>query len=193
MTPAQLQTLKNAINNNPTWAAFVNNGDGNYALADVLNTAASPTMSVWRTETPITDIADAIDWSKYTPTSLVDDATLTLALTANQRMAQLLAIQTKQMNLQLMLQGRTTLDCSKANIRAGLRDAVISVPSGSAGAGTAPGGSSGTTVLNVCTRLANEVEKIFATGPATTGAVTAYLLGYEGKVDYVTIGLARNS
>lgn len=183
LTQTQLTALGAAIAADPALSAFPLGSDGALALAQVLNAPASPTFTVWRTDAKVSDIADAINWALYTPADAADTTTIYTN--------RALLAQTKQMNLQLMLQGRTTLDCSKANIRAGLRDAVIQVPTGVGGAPTAPGGASGATVLTACTRAASLAEKILAGSPVATGTVTANLLGFEGTVTYQDVQAAR--
>ncbi|MEY5099974.1 MAG: hypothetical protein RJA36_2693 [Pseudomonadota bacterium] len=195
LTSTQLQALKTAINGNGAWSSFAQNSDGYVALAQALNQPASPTFTVWRTEVPTTTVLDAIDFSKFTPSAALDDATLSTQLIATQRQAQLLAIQTKQMNLQMMTQGRAALDASKPNIRGGLRDAVIQLPSGSSGAFVSAAGASGVNVLNACTRAATEAEKILVTasqGSDTTGTVTARVMGFEGSLSAGDVEAARN-
>ncbi|MDO9313388.1 MAG: hypothetical protein Q7T97_02445 [Burkholderiaceae bacterium] len=185
MTPAQLQTLKAAINADPVLLAFPNNSDGAFAIAAAVNLPASPAVNVWRTEAPVADIIDAINWAQYTPVDVVDATSIYTN--------RLLAIQTKQMNLQMNLQGRESVNASKVNIRAGLRDAVIAVPAGAGGAAVSPGGASGVNVLNACVRNALRVEAILAGADATTGTVTAKLLVFEGSVNYQDIEAARAS
>lgn len=191
MTPAQLTALRQAIDANPTWAAIPNNSDGNYALAALLNAPAVPTFNVWRTEAPVNAILDAINWGTYTPSEAIASADPTLT----QQVGRLLTIQTKQMNLQLMVQGRDVLNCARPNMRGGLRDAVIQVPSGANGAATSPGGANGATVLAQCIRNATEAEKILATASQasdTTGATTARVMGFEGNVTPTDVETARN-
>ena len=191
MTPAQLTTLRQAIDANPTWAAIPNNSDGNYALAALLNAPAVPTFNVWRTEAPVNAILDAINWGTYTPSDAIASADPTLT----QQVGRLLTIQTKQMNLQLMVQGRDVINCSRPNVRGGLRDAVIQVPSGAGGAATSPGGANGATVLAQCIRNATEAEKILATASQasdTTGSTTARVMGFEGNVSPQDVETARN-
>lgn len=48
MTPAQLLTLRTAIDNTPAWAATPNNGDGHVDLAALLNAPATPAYYVKR-------------------------------------------------------------------------------------------------------------------------------------------------
>lgn len=192
LTLAQKQTLKAAITANPTWAAYPQNSDGYADLATVLNQPANPAFSVWRTDVPVSSIMDAITWANYTPNDVVGGSDTDPLLT--RKVGWLLTVQTKQMNLQLMLQGRDRLNCSPPNVRAGLRDAVIQVPTGGGGALTSPGGASGATVLNVCTRNATEGEKILANasqGSDTTGTVTARVLGFEGKLTGADVQAAR--
>jgi hypothetical protein len=211
LTPAQLTALKtdalantNTIPAGQPWTGsfsgqqvkdvFANtSGDASAAVAGWYGLTASPNFSVWQTAAKVKDILDAITWANFTPTSAVDDATLTTALIAAQRQTQLLAIQTKQMNLQNMVIGRDTVDASKANIRAGLRDCVVNLPSGAAGANVQAAGASGVTVMNTLTRLANNIEKLLVTSSATTGTVTASIMGYEGSISGNDVDQARNS
>lgn len=185
MTPAQLQTLKTAILADNTLNAFPNNTDGAAGIAALLNTLAVPDFMVWRTEVPVANIFDAITWVNYTA---ADPPEATGIYTARA-----MAIQTKQMNLQNMLTGRATLDASKVNVRAGLRDAVVALPAGASGAAVSAGGASGATVLNACTRKALRIEKILTAGPQTTGTVAADVMGWEGQVSYQDVDQARNS
>lgn len=141
--------------------------------------------SVWRTNTPAKEIADQIDWSKYTP---VDSVPSINSLSGNGELhtfiARLLVIQTKQFNMQTLLPKETgaTMDTSKANIRGGLRDAVISLPAGASGASISAGGAGGANVLNACVRLARRVEALFASAPVATGPVSAGIMGWEGDI-----------
>lgn len=195
LTNAQALLLKAEINGDATLAAQPDNGTGSQFIADALNLLAAPAFPVWRTSVPTQEIFDAINWALYTPTGAVDDATLSTALIAQQRTAQLMVIQTKQLNLQNMTLGRVSVDASKANIRLGLRDAVIQVPAGAAGVAVAPGGASGATVLNICTRSATRAEKVLvqAGGALQTGTVSASLLGFEGAVSSGDVNQARNA
>lgn len=191
LTIAQKATLKAAINANPAWAAYPNDSDGAYNLAQVLNQKASPAFKVWRTEAPTDAIMDAIAFSSYTPNDAVLSSDTDPAL--SRKIGWLLTIQTKQMNLQLMVQGRQSIDTSKANVRAGLRDAVILVPAGAGGTNVSPGGASGATVMTACLRDATEAEKILTTGHQSTGGVTADVMGYEGSISPQDVQEARNS
>lgn len=185
LTTAQAQTLNAAILAAPDLSAIPNTVDGAYEVARLLNLPSSPVVNAWATNAPVAAVLDAVNWAQYTPSDTIDG---TAAYTNR-----LLAIQTKQMNLQNMLVGRDTLDASKANVRAGLRDAVTGVPAGAAGGNVNPGGANGITVLNALLRNTTRGEAILAAGEATTGAVTAKLLGYEGALSYQDIEAARSA
>lgn len=183
LTAAQYATLKADILANADTNTIPLTNAGSNTITAMYNAAS--TTDVWRTDAPVQGIYDAIDWSKYTPVDAPDGTA-----TCTNR---LLSIQTKQMNLQSMLQGRSTVDASKANLRAGLRDAVIALPAGAGGALVAAGGVGGVTVLTACTRKATRFEKLFATQTATTGTVTANLLVLEGALSSDDVQIARES
>ena len=184
LTPAQNALIKADILAQPDLQNLPNNADGAYEIARLYNLPAAPAFQVWATNAKVNDISNAIQWGKYTPVDVPDGT----ALYTNR----LLAIQTKQINLQSLLQGRTTVDASKANIREGLRDAVISLPAGAGGGAVAAGGASGVDVLTACLRNATRLEKLLSAGPAPTlGGITADIMGFEGTVTYQAIETAR--
>ncbi len=188
LTLTQLQTIRDDIIANPDLAAVPNSVDGEYEIARLYNLPPAVAMSVWRTDASVTDIYDAIDFSKYTPT---DAPEITGIYTARAW-----AINIKQMNLQTMLQGRDKINAAKVTIRASLRDAVVGVPSGAAGVNTSPGGASGATVLSACVRQATRIEKLLATasqGSDTTGSTTARVMGFEGQISPNTVHEAKVS
>lgn len=185
LTASQKAALKAAINADPVMSALPNSNDGAYEIAALLNAEAVPAYSVWKTNASTQDVFDAIDWSKYTPVD-APDGTATYT-------NRLLAVQTKQMNLQNMLVGRETFNASKANIRAGIRDAVIQLPAGTGGAMVTAAGANGNNALNTMTRNARLVEKILSTGLATTGGVTAGIMGYEGAISPDDVVAARSA
>lgn len=184
LTTTQLQTLKAdiAAQQDPTFIGYRNAGStGDMANWYNLNSATN----VWSTRVAVSSVLDSITWANFTPTDAADNtATYT---------NRILAVQTKQMNLQNMLVGREFIDASKANIRVGLRDAVIALPTGTAGAATSAGGASGVSVLNACTRLATNGEKVFAVTTATTGTVTANVLDFQGFITNNDVIAALNS
>ena len=181
MTPAQLTALRAACFADPTAAAFFVAPGNASGLRSYLNGASA--SNAWRTDAPVEAILDAITFSNYTPNDAIGGSDTDPTLT--RKVGWLLTAQTKQMNLQLMLQGRATINAAKVNVRAGLRDAVIQVPTGAGGANTSPGGASGSTVLNNCTRPALRAEVMLAAASQasdTTGSVTARVLTFEGEV-----------
>lgn len=190
LTPAQLTTLKADILANGDMNTEPMTSAGAFNIAALYN--AVSTTDVWRTEAPVNLIYDAITWTNYTP---VDSVPAINGLNGNGELLQYWCrqgnINIKQMNLQNMLIGRTSVDASKANLRAGLRDCVIAIPAGANGANIVAGGSSGVTVMNALLRKATRFEKLFATVDATTGTVTAKLLVVEGQVTVDEIQQAR--
>jgi len=183
LTTQQLQAIKADIAASADMNTLPANSDGSFEIARLYNLPS--TTDVWRTDAPTKAIFDAINWAAFTPTD-APDATATYT-------NRILAIQTKQMNLQNMLTGRDAIDASKANIRAGLRDAVIALPSGANGAAVSAGGASGATVLAACVRKATRLEKLLSSGPVTTGTTSANVMGWEGSVSYQEIDAAKAS
>lgn len=175
LTDAQKVTFKSALaaETVTTLVAFRNARDTG-AIKDWYNSVATPDFFVWRTDAPTSEILDSISFDKYTPTDSADNT----ATWTNRA----LAAQTKQLNLQLILQGRSSVDATKANVRLALRDAVIQVPTGASGAMVSPGGASGVTTLTACLRKAKRIEKLFSVSSATTGSVTGNLLVFEGTI-----------
>lgn len=184
LTVAQLATVRADIIANSDLNTNPHTTDGNIAVALLYNLAASPDFLVWRTEAPVNDVLDSINWAQYTPNTGQLDNTVTWS-------NRILYIQSKQINLQNMTLGRLSINASKAKIRSALLDATTSVPSGAAGALNDPGGVNGVNTLTACTRKATRIEKLLAGASATTGAVTATLLIFEGAVTGSDIDQAR--
>jgi hypothetical protein len=185
LSTAQKQALKADIAADPTLGQLAHTSDSAFAIAALYNLPASPDFFVWQTAAPTRDIFDAITWANYTPADAADNT-----VTFSNR---LLVIQTKQMNLQNMLVGRDSVDASKANVRLGLRDAVINLPAGASGANVSAGGASGATVMNALTRKATRLEKLLVTSSPSTGGVTAGVMGYEGAISSDDVINAWNS
>jgi len=174
-------------NTDPAVVAARANGQDN-EIARLYNLTAAPAFPLWRTDANVDTILDSITWASYTPNDKVGASDTDPVL--SRKIGWLLEIQVKQMNLQLMLQGRSALNCGKATLRAGLRDAVIQVPSGANGAATSPGGANGANVMTFCTRNARVVEKALAGAQETTGTVTANLVGFEGTITAEDVALS---
>ncbi len=173
MTPAQLTALKAFILADQTLAAL---GRNDTEVARLLNLPS--TFYVWRSTTPADAVADAILWDRLTPVDTPDGS----AVQTNR----LLLCQAKQMNLQVLLQGRENVGTGRSNLRAGLSDALLNVPSGAGGATQDAGWLGAGRVKATITRLASVVEKVFATGTGTTGAPG--VLVFEGSVGIADIG-----
>lgn len=192
LTTAQLATLKADILANSDMNTQPMTSGGAFAIAALYNVVGA--TDVWRTEAPVSAIYDAITWTNFTPT---DSIPAINGLNGNGDLLQYWCrqgiINIKQMNLQNMLIGRDTVDASKANLRAGLRDCVIAIPAGALGVNIVAGGTSGATVMNALVRKATRYESLFAPTTATTGTVTAHLMGIEGAVTSDDIQAARES
>lgn len=60
MTPAQLATLKTAIEADPAFASLPHNGDGAFAIAESFNATASPAFTAWKSNVSIGEIGKTI-------------------------------------------------------------------------------------------------------------------------------------
>ena len=180
LTLAQQATLKADIIADQILSQKPMNSDGAYDIAAAYNLPAAVDYYVWKTSISTSDIFDQITWANFTPQD-VPDGTQTWANRS-------LACQGKQFNVQTILTGRDSINPSKANIRAGLQDALTGLPSGASGANKSAGW---TNVNAVLYRKTTRAEKLFATGNGTTGSPS--LLGYEGNISYQDVELARNN
>ena len=125
MDTTQLQTLKAAITGatDPTLIAARDAGN-NTDIAAWFNVASE--FIVWRSSTSVSEVQDAVVWANMTPAGAPDGT----AAWTNRA----LGCQGKQFNLQNLIVGRDQINSGKANIRAGLQDALTNVPSGAGGA-----------------------------------------------------------
>ena len=65
LTPAQLATIKAFVLADPTLAAFPRNSDGDYEIAALLNTEASPGYYVWKTSVATDEVMrNGMDWTR---------------------------------------------------------------------------------------------------------------------------------
>ena len=180
MTPQEIATLRPLVFADPSCQPFLQAADAN-GLTAHLNGLSG--QDAWRSDAPVSAILDSITWASYTPNDGVAGSDTDPLLSV--KIGRLLTVQTKQMNLQLMLQGRDRLDARPSNVRIGLRDAVTQLPTGANGALTSPGGGNGSTVLGVCVRPANRVETLMAApsqASDTIGIVSARVLRFEGDI-----------
>lgn len=187
-TTAQITALRNAIDaeTDPVFVGYRNEG-ATGLMSQWFNQLTSPAHVVWSTGVDVNTLLDAIAFDQYTPSQQPADATAAIFT------ARLLAIQTKQMNLQNMTIGRDRINCSRTRVREGLLDAVLAIPSGNNGALRSAAGTDGTRILNAMTRVALRGERIFATTSSTTGILTAFNLGYEGQISDQDVVRALNS
>jgi hypothetical protein len=140
LTPAQLTTLKAAINANPTWAAFPMTSDGAYDLAALLNATANPAYVVWKTSVTQDEIMqNGFDWVRVDNLS-VGKARIWEWLFDNQT---------------------ASINPSKLNVRSGIDECWK---------GTAADLAVRAAVYVHCKRNATEFEKILATGAGTDAA-----------------------
>lgn len=144
--------------------------DAAFAVAAWYNLAASPAFFVWRPDVSVDLILNGLNYANFTPNDTPAQATEVNGQTWENRA---MLVQIKQINLQLMIQGRTTFDATKANLRTGLQDATEFLPTGNNGNNRAGGWNA---ILPSLSRAATSGEKLFATGgdgqqatPATPG------------------------
>lgn len=168
MTPTQITALRAKCFLDPTAAAFFPLRDSG-GLRAYINAIASPAYTVYSNSTPADDINDAVVWANLTPT----DSPSTLVTYTNQ----VLVCQTKQMNLQIQLQGRQAINTGKSSIRGAFQDALTNVPSGIGGVLQGAGWAAVKTVMS---RLATVAEKMLATGSGTAASPSA--LDLDGLV-----------
>lgn len=156
MTPAQYTTLKSLADADQTASALIAQGN-DIGLADWMNAPTS--QYIWRQYTPADDVFDAIVWANLTPIDAPDGT----ALWTNRA----LLCQAKQINLQIMLQGKERIATAKATTRAGLSDALLNVPSGASGATQSAGWAA---VKSVISRIGTRAEMALAPGAGTQGS-----------------------
>lgn len=177
LTSAQFAILRTAANADAAAAAMMSgNTPDDTGLAAWFN--APTTFVLWKTRAAVQDIYDAVVWANLTPSDAADGT----ATWTNRA----LMCQAKQINLQIMLQGQEFIDTTKANLRAGLQDALSNVPSGAGGgivsAGWVP-------VKAIIQRFATRAEMALATGTGT--AASPGVATWEGLMDPATASTVR--
>lgn len=177
LTTEQLQTLKAGILADPTTSGYIAAGTPGYCV-DYLN--ADSAFVVWSGSVNVQKIMDSIVWANLTPVDSPDGT----ALWTNRN----LQCQSKQLNLQTILQGRTTLDGRNTNVRAGLQDALTGLPSGASGASISAGWANVKLVLE---RFATRAEVLFSSGVGTS--TTPGALSWEGKITLTDVTIAMNT
>lgn len=180
LTPQQQATLKAFVLADDTLNQLPHTSDGAYAIAAALSLPDPGAFQVWRTSTDADMILDAITWANLTPNG-VPDGSVEFTNRA-------LACQAKQLNIQIMLQGRGALATGKSTIRSGLSDALTNVPAGGGGALLDAGWLGAGKVKATITRTATVLEKLFATGAGTAG--TPGVLAVERSLSYDEVVVA---
>lgn len=183
LSAVQKTTLKAFINGDGNISGQAQNGDGATVIAAYVNTVVSPDFFVYRSAIPVQEIYDQIIWANLTPTD-APDATL-------QWQNRELVCQGKQFNLEILLQGQVTVSGARANVRAGLQDALTNVPSGVSGATVAAGWVG--VRDNVLARKATRLEKLFATGQSGASSALAATMAIEGPISYQDVQEAREN
>lgn len=177
LTPAQCLTLKNLALADPTATALIAIGN-DMGLADWFN---QPTTTyIWRPSVPADEVFDAITWANLTPVDAPDGS----AAYTNRA----LLCQAKQINLQIMLQGRERISGAKPTVRAGLQDALLNVPSGTGGV-TQSAGWAG--VKLALSRFATRAEAALATGAGTQASPSTP--AFDGMLYYPDIPAIRTA
>lgn len=172
LTPKELPTFKAAIlaQTDSTFVALRQAND-EQGMAAWYN--GSDTFQVWRSTTDAPSVFNAISWANLTPAD-TPDATATYTNRA-------LLCQARQINLQILLQGQSSIATSKLSIRQGLQDGLLNVPAGIGGApldaGWAGAGKVKATIQRACTKA----ERLWATGTGTT-ANPGDLGSFEGLI-----------
>ena len=186
LTGPQQAIVKAYIEADPTLNGQPSDGDGLGFIRDHLNSMSSPVALAWNANTPVDDLNDTIDRSKFTPTDAADTTTVWTN--------RCLAAQTKMMSIDGLLFGRDSINAEKATIRASIRDALIQLPTGAGGAFAAAAGASATTALTACTKNTTVIQRLLlAVASVTTGSVTAGIIGYVGPIDNNDVDAARRS
>lgn len=180
LSTQQQATLKAFILADPVLNLQPHTSDGAFAIAAALNLPDAGGYQVWRTSTDADTILDAITWANLTPSDVPDGS----AIYTNRA----LACQAKQLNIQIMLQGRGSLGTGKSTIRAGLNDALTNVPAGSGGALVDAGWLGAGKVKAAITRTATVLEKLFATGTGTSASPSTLVV--ETSVQYNDVVVA---
>lgn len=185
LTTTQSTMLAADIAADPVLNALPHNSDGAFEIARVYNLPANPLFYVWRSDASVDDIFDAITWASLTPVDVPNVADSAQVVAAQTTRA--LICQAKQINLQILLQGRQTLNTTKLKVRQALTDSLQNVPAGVSGANLDAGWAQ---VKATLYRPATRLEKLLVTGGTGTTGVPA-TMGYEGTISYQEVEQAR--
>lgn len=185
LTAVQL-AIKNGLIAEPTQSVIdAITGRNDSFLASWCN-ELHPSVKAWRATAPWLEVANVIDFAKYTPSA----ANLPVDITGLNKLMAILIKLTVQQNMALMM--TAGVNAKDAGTMDALLDSVTAIPSGALGANTSPGGASGVNVATVLIRTATRGQ-VYAGGvDVTKGTVTAKVLVFEGRIETSDIGLMFN-
>jgi len=155
LTPTQQTALRTYIQGNATLNAFPHMADGAYAIADALTTSIDENFIVWKTSVS----KDEIMQNGFDWT-MVDNLTVGKARIWEWMFAN----------------GSNSINAAKTNIRAGIDSCWV---------GNASFLAVRAAVYVHCKRVANQLEKVFATGTGTTADPATMII--EGRMNYVDV------
>lgn len=168
LTPAQLSTLKTAINADSALSSQPNNSDGAFVIAAAMNLAASPDFWVWRTNVAKNELTNSVS-SDGTTFTWVGNGFITRSAG-------------EQTAWQELFNGTQTINASLPNVRQAFADIF---------SGTGNAAANRTHLLTVARRKATRAEKLFATGTGSTASPG--VLTFEGALSFQDVQDARNS
>lgn len=171
LTPAQQTALLADIGNNTNQvsvdggtltaiSAVPHSVDASFAVAAWYNLQPGTAFYAYYNGVPVHSIIGSIRWKRLTPSDAISVANY---------LQQSSACQGIQFNIQLLLGFQSTLDATQNSVVQGFSDALSAVPSGTNGAvqdagwtSEASGDVTQPTLPQVLSRLATNVEKLFA-------------------------------
>jgi hypothetical protein len=181
LTAQQKTTLHDYVVNDPVLSIIEPSSDAINKIVTALQQPKIPFFYVWNPKTSVSDIYDAIQWSKFTPNDIAD----TTILYQNRA----LVCQLKHEIIQSLLLSRSTFDSNKAKQVQGLQDALTNIPAGVAGANVNAGW---TDVKLVLSRPATVSESLFATGTGTQASpgtlVLNEVISYMDVLEFMAWG-----
>lgn len=183
LTTAQLASLKAHIlaSVDPAVIAAIGGGAIGRNDTELARLYNLPSASVvWRSSMPGDELRNIVTWANMTPAATPDGS----ALWTNRA----LYAQAKQISLQTIVQGQTSIRCGVAGIRAGLQDCLTNLPTVNDGSTQPAGWQALRTAMQ---RFATVAEQVYI---ATVGSgATPEDLAVEGTVTINDIGTAMNA
>jgi len=179
LSTTQLATVRTYVESDQVLSQLPKDGNGFTVVMNALNSNPAVDFFCWNDTAFVSNIYDAIIWSNLTPAQTADGT----AIYTNRA----LICQAKQINLQIMLQGKEYINAEKQNIRAGLHDALMSVPSKVDGSVQGAGWAAVQAALQ---RKTNLLEKIFAIGEGSNASPATLTVKGIITMDEVTAALS---